>query len=341
MRLGPSGPARFLRTHHIAAVLVALLTVTFGATGFVWAHKGVTVVVDGEALYMKTQARDVSALLAQAEIDVDAGDVVSPSATTQLADGMTVVVRHSVPVTLSLGEETLELDVIGTTVADALVAAGVDPGAGLVVEPGIDAPLTAGMTIAATDVFVRIVQEEQPVPFAVVTRDDPAMAAGTRRVVTPGREGKKLLIYRVLVTDGVEGARVLTAERVVSGPVDEVVAVGTKRASHQVARAKTVVAAAPREGIGSKLAVTATAYAPGADGVGTRTATGARAGFGIVAVDPRVIPLGTRLYIPGYGYGIAADTGGAVRGNRIDLCFDSAAQALEWGRRSVTIVILP
>jgi 3D (Asp-Asp-Asp) domain-containing protein len=57
-------------------------------------------------------------------------------------------------------------------------------------------------------------------------------------------------------------------------------------------------------------------------------------------VDPKVIPLGTRLFIPGYGYGIAADTGGVIDGNRIDLCYETRAEAMLWGRRTVTITIL-
>jgi len=70
-----------------------------------------------------------------------------------------------------------------------------------------------------------------------------------------------------------------------------------------------------------------------------RTATGIPVGYGVVAVDPSVIPLGTRLTIPGYGEGVAADTGGAVRGNTIDIWFPTLAQALAWGRRTVTITL--
>jgi 3D (Asp-Asp-Asp) domain-containing protein/predicted nucleic acid-binding Zn-ribbon protein len=70
-----------------------------------------------------------------------------------------------------------------------------------------------------------------------------------------------------------------------------------------------------------------------------RTATGLPTAWGVVAVDPSVIPLGTKLTIPGYGQGVAADTGGAVRGAKIDLWFPSLAQALAWGRRTVTITI--
>ena len=70
-----------------------------------------------------------------------------------------------------------------------------------------------------------------------------------------------------------------------------------------------------------------------------RTATGIPTAPGVVAVDPSVIPLGTRLTIPGYGIGIAADTGGAVQGNTIDVWFPTRAQALQWGRRTVTITL--
>ena len=82
------------------------------------------------------------------------------------------------------------------------------------------------------------------------------------------------------------------------------------------------------------LTVTSTGYSmPG------RTATGLPVGPGIVAVDPAVIPLGTRLSIPGYGEGVAADTGGAVQGLTIDLWFATLAEALAWGRRTVTITL--
>jgi len=65
-----------------------------------------------------------------------------------------------------------------------------------------------------------------------------------------------------------------------------------------------------------------------------------RAGHGIVAVDPGVIPLGTKLYIPGYGFAIAGDTGGAIVGHRIDLGFDSLNDAMEFGRRPVKVYTL-
>jgi 3D (Asp-Asp-Asp) domain-containing protein len=76
---------------------------------------------------------------------------------------------------------------------------------------------------------------------------------------------------------------------------------------------------------------------PGATG---RTRTGRRATYGIVAVDPRVIPLNSLVYVEGYGFAIAADTGGAIKGNKIDLCFDSRSKALRFGRKSVRVHVL-
>jgi 3D (Asp-Asp-Asp) domain-containing protein/peptidoglycan hydrolase CwlO-like protein len=87
-------------------------------------------------------------------------------------------------------------------------------------------------------------------------------------------------------------------------------------------------------GDGQTLTVVATGYA-----LRGRTATGLPTAWGVVAVDPSVIPLGTRMTIPGYGEGIAADTGSAVQGNMIDLWFPTAAQALGWGRRTLTITL--
>jgi len=113
------------------------------------------------------------------------------------------------------------------------------------------------------------------------------------------------------------------------------------RARRVVEKAETIQsAAAPPEqapspaGVPGTITVTATGYSlPG------HTSTGLPVGYGVVAVDPSVIPLGTRLTIPGYGEGVAADTGSAVAGFTIDLWFPTLADALAWGRRTVTITL--
>ena len=331
--------ARSLRASHIVAVIVLALIILVSITGFVWAQKGITVVIDGESRYIRTQAATVGDLLNQVDVEIGPGDVVTPAFGGEVTDGMTVVVRHAVPVTISTSVGDIEIDVIGLTVADALVAAGVDPGTGIQCDPPMDTPLTEAMDIQVRDVFVRVTEEPEEVPFETITMSDPDLPQGARHVVTKGESGSELHVYRVVVTDGVEGQRTLISEVVTEEPVDEIIAMGTKRSGQtMVSRSRPPAKAKPTSG--EKLTVTTTAYAPNVDGVGTRTATGDRAGYGIIAVDPRVIPLGTRLYIPGYGYGVASDTGGAIKGNKIDLCFNTRAECIAWGRRTVTITIL-
>ena len=90
------------------------------------------------------------------------------------------------------------------------------------------------------------------------------------------------------------------------------------------------------------LVMNATSYTndPSENGGYGTTRLGTPLRYGVVAVDPKVIPLGTKLYIEGYGYAVAEDTGGAIKGNRIDLCFTSRAQADNFGRRNVKVYIL-
>ena len=348
MRSMPSRSARSVRTQYLIAAAIPTLIVTLSITGFVWAQKQVAVVVDGQTSRVKTQATSVAGLLRQSGIPLGAGDVVTPVASSPVSSGMTVIVRHATPVTLNLGGEAVALNVVGRSVADALVAAGIDPSANPAVTPALSAKLERGMTITAPKVFARVSHEQFTLPFNRVTRKDPFLPAGVRKVVTRGRAGTGLRLYRSLVANGVEGPRALSAEKTVALPVDEVVAVGTatrlvgNRAI--VAGARSLAGARrlapPKPGTGRRMRCEATGYASGSGGADDRCATGARATRGVIAVDPRVIPLGTHVYVPGYGYAIAADTGGAIKGNRIDLCYDSYDEAIRWGRRDVTIIIL-
>ena len=111
----------------------------------------------------------------------------------------------------------------------------------------------------------------------------------------------------------------------------QALAIGTKARQLAVVSSQPATPIAPGEG---SLTVVATGYS-----LHSRTATGAPAGWGVVAVDPSVIPLGTSLTIPGYGSGVAADTGSAIQGATIDLWFPTVAQANAWGRRTVTIAL--
>ena len=150
-----------------------------------------------------------------------------------------------------------------------------------------------------------------------------------------------------LVSARSERLRVIAALRATrSANLDRIAQLGEKARTLASARAApstpVVTPGAPSVPAGPasagvrSLTVVATGYSlPG------QTASGRAVGWGVVAVDPSVIPMGSRIAIPGYGMGVAADTGGAIAGARIDLWFPSEAQAHEWGSRTVTVTVYP
>lgn len=133
-------------------------------------------------------------------------------------------------------------------------------------------------------------------------------------------------------------SKVKLAEKRVKEPVDQVVHYGTKPPLKKLSTKSGTYY------YRKSFMVTATAYEPSAVSCGIYadgfTAIGLVAGPGIIAVDPRVIPLRTKVYVEGYGYAIAGDVGGAIKGNRIDVCFNTVREALNFGRRRVRIYIL-
>jgi 3D (Asp-Asp-Asp) domain-containing protein len=315
-------------------------------TGFVWAQRQVSVVVDGRTLHIASQAADVAGLLSEAGVTVGEADLVFPTRDTKISAGLSVVVRHAVPVTVVLGDTKNEVKVVGKTVADALVAAGVDPASSAGVTPALDAPLSARMEISVPDCFSRVSAESTSIPFPVVRRSDGSLPKGKRRVVRKGSAGTRLRVYRTLVVSGVESSATLATERVVQPPVSEIVAVGTGdgTTAQQLAvahvPARLMRASADGTPRGHEMRVVATAYSAAEPGSSSSTAIGTRCRKGVIAVDPHVIPLGTHVYVPGYGYAVAADTGGMINGRHIDLCYDSMSELEAWGRRVVTIIIL-
>ncbi len=360
----PGRPAPSLSIPHLVVVIVAAIVIPLVISGFVWAKKGVVVVVNGQSTYSTTRAETVSDVLDELQIEVAPGDVVSPLPNRLVHDGEEIVVLKATPVTLVCGGAPRELTVVGTTVADALVSAGLDPSSGLLVSPSVDTTLSSEMTITAAEVFVRVSREETTIPFATVEQEDPTLRAGQRRVVRQGAAGKAVCIYEVLVVADEETTRTVKAETVLAEPVDALVRVGTYVAaassggsssgSGSAASAHTGAdASAGPPSAGATMIVRATAYTPWDPGCGgleviTRkiAAYGIPAGWGIVAVDPAIIPLGTRIYVPGYGNAVAADTGGGIKGARIDVCYwdggssVSRAAAIRWGVRTVTITII-
>lgn len=171
-----------------------------------------------------------------------------------------------------------------------------------------------------------------PVPFQVEYEFSRTVGPGRLLTVKKGQPGKVEKIYRVQYKNGKPVGKVLVDTKKVA-PKHQLVYMGRSGYStsrHKFTRSKVMT-------------MTATAYDPSA-GRGRhatfRTSTGLRAQYGLVAVDPRVIPMGTKLFIEGYGFALAADKGSAIKGNKIDLCYNTRAECFAFGRRPVKVHVL-
>jgi 3D (Asp-Asp-Asp) domain-containing protein len=252
---------------------------------------------------------------------------------------------HSV--TLSVNGSSTNYQTAAATVGDFLRERNITVAPGDVVEPAIDAPITDGLTVtyrsaapqpqassAPAETWIR--DEKRAVKAPTIHRFDYSMTPGTSKTISPGRAGERDTIVRY--TRGEDGSvqRWVVASHVTRAPHPRIVAIGVdenqmfaRLEAHGVMRMSQLAASA--------MHMVATAYTANCGGCGGMTASGRPAGHGVVAVDPRVIPLGTRLFIPGYGPAVAGDTGGAIHGLRIDLGFNSLREALLFGRREVTV----
>lgn len=297
--------------------------------------KTVQIAVDGREVVITTHAATVADALRQAEVKLGPKDVVRPDSATRLTRKMSVTVTRANTVTLKVDGYGQILLTAQPTVGEALAEAGVALGPADRVTPALDAKITPGLTIQIVRVEEEVAVEQVVLPYRLERHEDTTMDAGQTRLLQKGEEGLKEVTYRLLYEDGRLIKKEVQSEKIVKEPVTEVVAYGT---------AGTISRGGRTIRYKKVLDMLATAYTAGPESTGPYatgyTSTGIRATYGIVAVDPRVIPLHTRLYIDGYGFAVAEDTGGAIKGNRIDLCYDSVQEALDWGRRWVKVYIL-
>jgi len=296
-----------------------------------------TVHEDGFSTTHSSTQLTVGQALAGHGVRVGEGDFVSPASDSELAAGAHIYVHHAVGVRLFVGGIEQRINTRGQSVEDVLVQAGVGLQPTDRVTPRPKREIRSGMTIWVTTVRDGTEVVEESIGYASVAQYDAELARGQRIISQGGANGSVRREYRVRQVNGRETRRELVNETVVP-PVDEVVTIGT------YVKPATVVAAAVAAPAGDlscprTLHLYATWYTAASAGGGGTTATGTGVYKGIVAVDPRVIPLGTRMYVPGYGYGVAADTGGGLGGNQIDLGY-GPDDVKDWRTRWVDICIL-
>jgi len=323
--------------HAPASIAASVAALTAPATE---PAKHVTLVRDGVSDTVETRSATADALLAERGIARAPEDALSVDPAAPLSEGETVVYRAAVPVTVSVDGTSQALRTPAATVGELLARQGVafDRHDRVRPAPGTAIGTDTVVTVQHVEAWTELVR--RAVPPATVKRWAFDLGGGRSHVVDAGRAGLRETAYEVRRTADRRGIiRTALVSRVIRAPRARIVAEGIGEYTALSALAQRSIEGTLRLA-GAAMSMVATAYSAECGGCSGMTAIGRPAGRGIIAVDPRVIPLGTHVFIPGYGTAIAGDTGGAIHGNRIDLGFNSNAAAYQFGRRSVTVYLI-
>lgn len=249
-----------------------------------------------------------------------------------LSPTATETAKPALRVTVMADGRALAVEGHSRAVGEILAGAGITLSKLDRVSPSPRTTIGDGSVVRVTRVSRREEVEEVAIPAETILLADPERPAGYTNVLERGQDGRMERVVRIWEKDGEETQRTVIEEKVLEPTRATVVMRGT-------------LGLTTRGGNWRRpLRMIATGYEPGPRSCGRyasgRTAIGLEARKGVAAVDDRVIPLRTRLYIPGYGFAIAGDRGSAIKGMRIDLCFDTYREAIRWGRRRVKVYVL-
>ena len=326
----------------IPVILGMMLVTAFGMPG----ELEVEIRAGSETIRVHTRAENVRQMLDEKQLILAGEDTVSPSLETELEEGMIITIRSAMPVWLESDGDKVRLLTTELTVAQLLEAAEVEMGRYDRVEPSPMSLLTPEMKIRITRVEKEYYRETHPIPVQEITRYVNHLERGETRLVEEGRPGSVMMTMARVTLDGEPADDLIVSRQVVRDPEPRILEKGHDRlvmtGDGRVLRYTHVYD------------MTATAYDAGYQSTGKNpgdpyygiTRSGTRVRPGVVAVDPRVVPLGSTLYVesmgrsPSYGISHAEDTGGAIKGNRIDLYYESRAEALRFGRQPVRVYVL-
>lgn len=318
------------KTHkrYVSAVIAGLMVTAITLTGFSYNDKTVTVMVDGATHTVKTHLNSNEGIVRHAGIKLNPKDKVL-SSSNSVQDGTTLTVVRAFPVSVTVKGKTRTVYTTQTTAEDLANELGFKSPNYTTTENGA---IQTGSAITILQITGRSVNTvNQEIPVEVIREKDDTMPIGVETVVQVGQPGSAQVEVETLYNNGTVIKTNELSKQVVNNMTPTIIKEGTQ----EVTTVSNVASRASRA-----LVMEASAYlATDGDGRGI-TASGLPAVRGVVAVDPDVIPLGTRLFIPGYGEALAADTGGAIIGHRIDLVMDSYGEAMEFGRRDITVYVL-
>ena len=332
------------------AVLVLPLILLLGAVCLPALAQTTYVITDGDqvAVY-PTFATDPASVLDQAGYELNPDD----SYTTQSVDGtFEITVLRNQKVTVDNCGEELQVDTFGETVGQLLNRLNIPSNGCYDVSVPLDTPTSDGMQVQITCLVEREEVRLESLAFQTRYCQTARLAEGQEEVFQEGAEGQKRIVELVNYTNFSEQNRAFVSESILREPVDRIVLVGTAKEGKLKENAPAIgdgVIVLPDGEILTYNKVDkfkATAYTHTDAGCDRVTATGTRVHIGTVAVDPRVIPYGTRMYIVSndgryiYGLSAAEDCGGGIKNKQVDLYFPTTKECFQFGVRGCTIYFL-
>lgn len=319
-------------------------------------------IVDGYGEYtLLTKADTVREIYTSGVLNMKESDSTIDLDTAVVND-MTIYVDRSIVVNVISGGTNVKIRTQPGTAREILTKAGISFEESDAFNMSLDDVVANGDTLVHELIETKTVTKRVTIEFDTVEVEDSTLLKGKTDVINSGENGYKNVSYLITYQNGVEISRVQSGEKIIKEPVSRKVAIGTREqtavaastgssstssagsssssSSSVIRPTKPVVVVDSVKDldptrIKSTKVVGVTAYTH----TGNATATGVMPARGTVAVDPKQIPLGTKLYIPGYGFGVAQDTG-RMAPNTIDLFMDTYDECISWGRQTKTIYIL-
>lgn len=310
--------------------------------------KQLFLMIDDEKENYYTTKDTVGEFLREKNLAFSKHDVVSFDEDDEIVEGLTLTVTTAYPVAINDAGKKLKVWTTGGTVAKLLEENEINLNELDKVKPKLNKDIDQETSIKITRVEKENTTVEQRIEFKTEKREDKSLEKGKEKVIEEGKEGIIAKTYEITKENGEEVDRELIEEEVKEEVKNRVIAVGTKEPPPSKDNLVTLSKETNNKSSnGKEMTMTATAYSAvdctGCDGSGV-TATGinlkANPNMKVISVDPNVIPLGTKVWVEGYGNAIAGDTGGAIKGNRIDIHVPSHSEALGYGMKKVKVKIL-
>ena len=292
-----------------------------------------------DAWRVNLPARTVNDVLAYLNIEPGENDVVEPAGFEIVEPGSKVTLFRAGTATLTVDGVSTSVVTSNKTICQILQENNITLGKEDKVTPEADAIARDGDEIVVTRVIIKEVKKTEAVAFETVKEKSSSLAKGSEKVVSEGAKGEKEVVYKVRYENGKAVKKEKLRETVTKPAKDKIILVGTATATKKKSADKSTGGKEKDFHYKAKYTGIASAYYEPA---GNLTASGMKVGYGRIGVNPKVIPYGTKLYVTGYGYCVAADTGWGTTGmgRLADLYFPSEAQCEAWGLRTVTMYVL-